>query len=454
MILSPRQQVLRILADSKLARGKRKLAGEDQLSRQAILDLQTRLLLRVARRAVEKVPFYRKHFQEHGYRAEMITCLDSLKQFPIINRDIVKQHASSFIDDDYPPERLWKGHTSGSSGPALDLYMPRFQTSIEEAYIHSQWQRIGYKPGKTPLLSVRARPDYITDAGRIVEYDSHRNVYNASVFQLKQDTVADLVQVIHDEKIEFIHTYPSTAQYLASLLAGQSDLATQISSLKAFLLSSETLTPGTREQVTKIFGKRVWAHYGHAEHLILGGACEQADDYHLWPSYGLAQLVDEAGNEICGSGSIGELVGTTLTNPAMPLIRYRTGDYAEWSPGDCSCGREWQRIRNVIGKYGTDVLYDEAGGVYNLSLIMRVIIFLKDVYPFEYLFRYQFLQEVAGEVILMIVPKQTFTEEMEKLIKTGFEHFTENRIRIHLETVTNIPLESSGKTKLLIQRLV
>jgi hypothetical protein len=66
MIPSPRQQVLRIISGSVFTRCMRKLAGEDQVSRQAILDLQTRLRYRVARHTVEKFPFYHQHDQEHA----------------------------------------------------------------------------------------------------------------------------------------------------------------------------------------------------------------------------------------------------------------------------------------------------------------------------------------------------------------------------------------------------
>ncbi|MBC8478286.1 phenylacetate--CoA ligase family protein [bacterium] len=442
-----------LLEWSKLSRYRRQLTRENELSISASNNLQTRLWLKMAHRAVLQVPYYRQHFQEQGYSVEMITGLDSLALFPLITRDIVKEHTAAFIADDYRSKRLWKGHTSGSTGPALDLFMPRFQTTIEKGYIYSQWRRFGYEPGKSRLLAIRARPDYISQAGSIVEKLPKQPVYNASVFQVNERTLPQLLEVIAAKRIEFIHTYPSTASYLAGMMESFPGYLTQFRALKAFLLSSETLHPGAREMVNRVFGVQVCAHYGHAEHLILGGNCEHNDEYHLWPSYGLVQLVDNAGNEISAPGLAGELVGTTLTNPAMPLIRYRSGDFAEWSQGDCACGRKWRRICNVIGKYSTDVLFDDSGDRFNLSLIMRVIIFLRDVYPFEFLHRYQFVQETAGEVRLKIMPMQTFTTEMAEQIREGFEHYTEGRIRIQLETVTDIPLEKSGKVKLLVQKL-
>jgi phenylacetate-CoA ligase len=195
----------------------------------------------------------------------------------------------------------------------------------------------------------------------------------------------------------------------------------------------------------------VWAHYGQAEHLILGGACEHSDDYHLWPSYGLAELLTEDGQEITDPGQPGELVGTTLTNPAMPLIRYRTGDFAEWSPGECACGRKWLRIRNVIGKYGMEALRDTEGGVYNLSLIMRVIVFLEDIYPFEHLYRYQFIQKIPGEVDLRIIPRSSFTARMAELIREGLQ-YTQQQHQVQIQEAEDI-FEKSGKIGLFPQQL-
>jgi phenylacetate-CoA ligase len=280
-----------------MTRYRRHLAREDQKSQAEIKELQTRRWVQIARQAVQQVPFYRKAFQEHGYAPELIEDLSSLKLFPLITRETVKEYTPQFISQLSHRERLWKGHTSGSTGPALDLYMPPFQTVLERAYIHAQWRRIGYVPGRCPLLGIRARPEYLSDSANIVEFNSRDNTYSASVFQLNRDTIGALLEVIAERNIEFIHTYPSTAEYIASLVRDHPRYREQLTSVRAFLLSSETLRADTRELVERVFRKRVWAHYGQAEHLILGGACEHSDDYHLWPSYGLAELLTEDGQE-------------------------------------------------------------------------------------------------------------------------------------------------------------
>jgi phenylacetate-CoA ligase len=142
-----------------------------------------------------------------------------------------------------------------------------------------------------------------------------------------------------------------------------------------------------------------------------------------------------------------------LHQPCHAQIRYRTGDFAEWSPGECACGRKWLRIRNVIGKYGMEALRDTEGGVYNLSLIMRVIVFLEDIYPFEHLYRYQFIQKIPGEVDLRIIPRSSFTAGMAELIREGFRQYTHNKIQVQIQEAEDILPEKSGKIKLLLQQL-
>ena len=208
-----------------------------------------------------------------------------------------------------------------------------------------------------------------------------------------------------------------------------------------------------REFISKILSVRVYSHYGHAEHLLLGGECEYSTDYHLFPSYGIVEIRSEDGTNITLPGIQGELIGTTLINFSMPLIRYRTGDYAEWSKRECVCRRNWLHIRNVIGKFQMVAVFDQKGNAYNLTQLMRTTDFLYDIYPFGYFYKYQFIQKKRGEVILKIVPRPTYKIEIGQLIQKGFNSITNGKISVTIQVVDTISLEPSGKQKLLIQML-
>ena len=99
-----------------------------------------------------------------------------------------------------------------------------------------------------------------------------------------------------------------------------------------------------------LLGTALFPHYGSRE-MALGGAicCPAHEGMHLRENHVIAEIVDEAGNPL-SPGETGELVITTIGMEAMPLIRYRTGDYTRILPTPCPCGSEVLRLDSVRRK--------------------------------------------------------------------------------------------------------
>ena len=105
------------------------------------------------------------------------------------------------------------------------------------------------------------------------------------------------------------------------------------------LLSADYVSPACRELLKESWGCAVFEHYGMTE-TGLGGAvsCEAHYGYHPREADLLFEIVDPATGRPLPPGERGELVFTTLTRRAMPLIRYRTGDFSRFFPEPCPCG--------------------------------------------------------------------------------------------------------------------
>lgn len=114
--------------------------------------------------------------------------------------------------------------------------------------------------------------------------------------------------------------------------------------VRTALLSGDTVTPPLRRGIADGFGCEVFVHYGLTE-TGLGGAveCAEHNGCHLREADMLTEIVDEAGRPVA-DGRFGEIVLTTLTREAMPLLRYRTGDEGRVIPGVCACGSILRRI--------------------------------------------------------------------------------------------------------------
>ncbi len=118
-------------------------------------------------------------------------------------------------------------------------------------------------------------------------------------------------------------------------------------SLKRALVSGDACPDTVINEIEDILQSPLWPHYGSRE-IALGGAicCPAHDGMHLRENHVIAEIVDEEGN-VLPHGEYGELVITTIGMEAMPLIRYKTGDYTRIIPGKCRCGSEVIRLDTV-----------------------------------------------------------------------------------------------------------
>ena len=121
-------------------------------------------------------------------------------------------------------------------------------------------------------------------------------------------------------------------------------------SLRRALVSADACPETVMDECERILGSRLFPHYGSRE-MALGGAisCQAHEGMHLRENHVIAEIIDENG-DILPKGEYGELVITTIGMKAMPLIRYRTGDYTRILPEPCPCGSSVIRLDTLRRK--------------------------------------------------------------------------------------------------------
>ena len=126
-------------------------------------------------------------------------------------------------------------------------------------------------------------------------------------------------------------------------------------SLKRALVSGDACPDAVLRVSEEILGTRLFPHYGSRE-MALGGAitCPAHAGMHLRENHVIAEIIDDKGLPL-PPGETGELVITTIGMEAMPLIRYRTGDYTRVIPGRCPCGSEVLRLDTVRRKETAEI---------------------------------------------------------------------------------------------------
>jgi phenylacetate-CoA ligase len=120
--------------------------------------------------------------------------------------------------------------------------------------------------------------------------------------------------------------------------------------LRAIQSISQQLTPAMRKRVERTFSVPVHENYGLNEVGIVASRCPEGGRFHVHVVHCIVEIVDEDGDP-CGPGECGRILVTCVTNRAMPLLRYDTGDLAETVEGPCPCGRTLPSFGRLVGRY-------------------------------------------------------------------------------------------------------
>jgi phenylacetate-CoA ligase len=130
--------------------------------------------------------------------------------------------------------------------------------------------------------------------------------------------------------------------------------------IKSVLLSSDYVAQAIVDEVAQVWGCPVFEHYGMTEMGLGGGVqCSAHEGYHLREADLLFEIIDPRTGRPVPDGETGEVVFTTLTRKAMPLVRYRTGDLARFIPGSCPCGTILKRMDRIEGRLRGAVILDK-----------------------------------------------------------------------------------------------
>jgi len=413
----------------------------DKASREDLLKYQETQLASMLPFLVEQVPAY-----QHLKRiVEQMRPFEALKNFPLLDKETIQANLDKYLPVDFNKSSHYETTTGGTSGNQLKLYLYESAQPVEIGFMHRQWKRVGYTPShrKATFRGV-AFPN--VKPGVFWQHNPIYNELQFSPFHMSENNLKSYVNQIIGFKPSYFHGYPSAIDILAEYVS-RHKMTNKMPKIKAVLLGSEGCAPGQRERIENAFRTRVFSWYGHSERVVLAGECEKNNTYHHFPDYGILEIIDEQGRSCEKSGKRGEIVGTSIFNYCMPLIRYRTGDYATRLDTYCECGRQWDRFTDVEGRWKQDMLIGKNGA--------RISIAALNIHGpiFEKVKRYQYVQNEVGICVLNLMVTPSFSEADRIAIEKAYFEKTGNELQWKVETVDDIPLTTRGKHKLLCSSL-
>lgn len=317
------------------------LDAAERLTREELAALQRRRLRATLQHAYDNVPFYRRAFDAAGVRPQDCAALSDLGRFPFTTKADLRAHYP-FGMFAVPEERVRRIHaSSGTTGrPTVVGYTDRDLGTWADLVARSL-RAAGARPGD----KVHVAYGYgLFTGGLGAHYGAER--LGCTVIPASGGMTARQVRLIHDFRPRVIMVTPS---YMLTLLDEfeRQGIDPRSTSLRVGIFGAEPWTEEMRREIEDRLALDACDIYGLSEVMGPGVAqecVETKDGLHLWEDHFYPEIVDPVTGEVLPDGEHGELVLTSLTKEAMPVVRYRTRDLTRLLPGTARVFRRMERI--------------------------------------------------------------------------------------------------------------
>ncbi len=392
----------------------------------------------------KNVPYYQKTLKS------LKLPIKSLKEFadsvPFVTKEELRGHYQDFINPGIPESKTLVCATGGTTAEPLKIrYEKGVNRTKELVFMNDQWSRIGFKDNdlrvifRSTLVRGRAQRKHWS-------FDPIKNRYYFSSFDLSDDIIDQYIARMNQIKPKFLHVYPSVLTIIASYMKKK---RISCDFVQGIFSGSENTFPSQIELFKEVFNARIFRWYGLAEGSALAGSCEYNYYYHCYPSYSFTELIDKNGGQVRDLDKTGEIVGTSFHNYAMPLIRYKTADFAVYGGEQCrECGRIGLLFKEINGR-AQEVIFDKSGNRYSLGPFIFGIHeeFWSNVKAI------QFEQFEKGKLVLRAVSNNVGYKNLEQYLKEKFIPRFSNNFDVEIIPVDNIKRTNTGKHRYLIQHI-
>lgn len=307
--------------------------------------VQLERLKATLRRVWENVPHYRAKFEAHGVHPDDLKSLADLAKFPFTTKEDLRA-TYPFGLFAVPREQVIRLHaSSGTTGKPTVVGYTRADIDTWSEVVARSIRASGGRPG----MIVHVAYGYgLFTGGLGAHYGAER--LGCTVVPVSGGMTERQVLLIEDLRPDVIMVTPS---YMLAILdefrrQGKDPRA---SSLKIGIFGAEPWTDAMRFEIEDSFDMHAVDIYGLSEVIGPGVAnecVETKDGLHVWEDHFYPEIVDPVTGEVLPEGSFGELVFTTLTKEAMPVVRYRTRDLTRLLPG--TARPSMRRIQKITGR--------------------------------------------------------------------------------------------------------
>ncbi|MDP6707240.1 MAG: phenylacetate--CoA ligase [Alphaproteobacteria bacterium] len=378
----------------------------EQMPRAELEALQLTRLQATLEHAYGSMAFYRRHFDASGITPEDVKHLDDVARLPFtVKSDLRDHYPFGFFAVAMSELRRIHASSGTSGSPTVVGYSARDLDTWAELMARSMAAG-GVRPGDI----VHNAYGYGLFTGGLGFHDGGQRL-GCAVVPVSSGNTERQIKLLVDFGARVICATPSYALNIAEVAAAMGvDLAA--APLAVGCHGAEPWSEGLRQAIEAGLGVRAVDCYGLSEIMGPGVAmeCTEAQaGQHVWEDHFLVEIIDPESGEVLPAGAEGELVITTLTKEAMPMIRYRTRDITRLVDEPCICGRSHRRLARITGR-SDDMLIIRGVNVYP-SEIEAHLVGLPHIAPY-----YQLVLSREGAM-------DTLTVEVEATAETAAETY-------------------------------
>jgi len=313
------------------------------MDREELEQLQLERLEETLIRVYRNVPFYRKHFDEVGFDPDELRSIAELRRLPFTAKaDLRESYPYGLFA--VPLREVVRLHASGGTGSAA-VVMGYTRNDIKTW--SNLMARLFVAGGVTKDDVVQITFDYGLFTGGFGVHQGAERL-GASVIPSSAGNTKRQIKIMQDYKTTALVATPSYAVHLAEAMI-DAGVARNALSLRRVLVGGEPWTPEMRARIQDELHVTATDNYSLSEVMGPGiaGECLERDGFHVNEDHFLVEVIDPQTLQPVAPGQPGELVLTTLTKEAFPLVRYRTRDLTAVVPTPCPCGRTSVRLRAI-----------------------------------------------------------------------------------------------------------
>jgi phenylacetate-CoA ligase len=425
-------------------------SAQDYVPSALLAELQFSRLKSIVVRAYDRVPLFRSRMSDRDLTPDSITSLVDISLLPFTTKtDLRDTYPFGLFAS--PMEEIVRLHaSSGTTGKPIVVAYTQQDVDVWTSVMMRSFAACGLHHGD---IIQNAYGYGLFTGGLGAHYGAEG--LGATVIPISGGNTDRQIMVMKDFGVTAICCTPSYFLHMIER-AAEMDIDIRDLPLRVGVFGAEPWTPSMRKRIETLSGIRAIDIYGLSEIIGPGVAieCPEQNGLHIFEDHFYPEIIDPETGAVLPEGDEGELVLTTLSKHAMPMIRYRTRDITALLPGHCPCGRSLRRMRR-IGRRSDDMLIIRGVNVFP-SQVEAALLDVEGTLP-----HYQIvLTRMHGldqmEVLVEVTP-ETFSdkigalEELSTKIADALEHVLGLRVQVRLVEPHTIQ-RSEGKAKRVLDR--